>query len=62
MNTFNTIEQAMKTNHKVEILSTKSYDHKGLKRVSIRAKKARGKKEYTVIQYENGKYSEAVCW
>lgn len=55
-----TIEQAMNTKLPAKILSVEDFEHKGAKRQSIKAKKARGKRVYTVIKYETGLYSEAV--
>lgn len=57
---YDTIENAMKTNLPATILNIENYEHKGVSRQSIKAKKARGKRVYTVIKYENGMYSEAV--
>jgi len=57
---YDTIENAMKTKLPAKILSVENYEHKGAQRQSIKAKKAKGKRVYTVILYENGMYSEAV--
>lgn len=57
---YDTIENAMKTNLQATILKVEDYEHKGAQRQSIKAKKAKGKRVYTVIKYENGMYSEAV--
>lgn len=57
---YDTIENAMKTNLTAKILKVEDYEHKGMKRQSIKAQKARGKRVYTIIRYENGMYSEAV--
>ncbi len=57
---YDTIENAMKTSLPATILKIEDYEHKGAQRQSIKAKKARGKRVYTVVLYENGMYSEAV--
>jgi len=59
MKTFKTLDQAMKTK-KAEILKIEDYEYKGFNRQSITAKKAKGKRSYNVVRYENGLYSEAV--
>ena len=59
MKLFDTLEQAMKTK-KAVVLNIEEYEHKGNQRKSIKAKKSKGKRSYNVIQYENGKFSEAV--
>jgi len=59
MKTFATLEQALKTN-KAVVISMKEYEHKGATRQWIKARKAKGKKVFTVVFYEEGRYSEAV--
>ena len=59
MNTYKTLEQALKTK-KAVVISIEDYEHKGAKRQSIKARKANGKKVYNVVFYEEGRYSEAV--
>jgi hypothetical protein len=57
--TYETLEQALKTKLAV-IISTESYDHKGNTRNWIKARKANGKKVFSIAQYENGRFSEAT--
>lgn len=56
---FKTIEASLKAKDAV-IISTKKYCHKGNGRLIIKAKKPKGRKVYTVVQYENGMFSSAV--
>lgn len=56
---FKTLEESLKAKS-VVVISTKEYEHKGEKRNWIKARKAKGKKVFSVAQYENGLYSEAV--
>ena len=60
MNTFETLEQALKTKTTAVIVKIRDFDHKGKARKAIQAKKARGNRIYYVTQYENGRFSEAV--
>ena len=57
--TYSTLEQALKTKLAV-ITAISTYEHKGAARKSLKVRKSNGKKIFTVIQYENGLYSEAV--
>ena len=57
--TYQTIEQSLKAKS-VVILSSEQYEHKGEKRNWIKARKLNGKKVFTVAQYGNGLFSEAV--
>ena len=57
--TYQTLEQSLKTKS-VVIISSESYDHKGEKRNWIKARKANGKKVFSVAQYGNGMFSEAT--
>jgi hypothetical protein len=56
---YQSLEQAMNTKAAV-VISTVSFDHKGSTRNWIKVRKANGKKEFRVTQYENGLYSSAV--
>lgn len=58
-NTFNSVEQALGTKQAV-IISEKPYNHKGNDRVIIKARKARGKKVFMVVKYEDGTFSSAT--
>lgn len=55
-----TLKQAMKTKLDPVIISVDPYEYKGAHRQAIKARKARGKKVYMVVLYENGLYSDAV--
>ena len=55
---YNTIEESLKTNHVATIISKKYVSD----RVMIRARKANGKKEYMIVQYENGCFSSPVTY
>jgi len=57
--TYQTIEQSLKTNTAV-ILSSEVYIHKGQPRNIIKARKLRGKKVFMVVQYTDGRFSDAV--
>jgi len=57
---FNTIKEAMNTNLDPVVISESEFEYKGVTRKAIKVKKARGKRIYEVVQYENGKYSEGV--
>lgn len=57
---YESIKQAMNTKLDPIVLSVEDYEHKGAQRQSIKARKARGKRVYTIIKYETGNYSEAV--
>ena len=54
------IEQALETNLPAQIISQRSFTHKGNDRVMMTVKKARGKRTYMVVRYENGEFSTAV--
>jgi Holliday junction resolvasome RuvABC endonuclease subunit len=56
---YQTLEQSLKTKS-VVILSSENYNHKGNDRKSLKVRKLRGAKVFTVIQYENSLFSEAV--
>lgn len=56
---FKTIEQALKTKA-AKIISVSNYNHNGQDRKIIKACKAKGKKVFMVVQYENGLFSSAV--
>ena len=58
--TYETLKQAMKTNLEPVIVKATDYEHNGTKRTQLKVRKARGKMTYSVIRYENGRYSEAV--
>ena len=58
--TYSTINESMKTNNPVTIISEKEFSYKGNDRVMMIVKKANGKKHYSVIKYENGTYSTPV--
>ncbi len=58
--TYDTIENALKTNQPAVIIKETPYNHLGNDRLSIKARKAKGKRVYTVVKYENGRYSTAV--
>lgn len=57
---FKSLKEAMQTKLEPVVLSVEEFTHKGVKRLSIKAKKARGQMIYTVIQYETGLFSSAV--
>jgi len=57
--TYQTLEQALKTK-KAVVISSRDYEHKGVQRKAIKARKANGKRVYYVTQYENSRYSIAV--
>ncbi len=59
MATFKTLEQSLKTKE-VVIISQENYEHKGEARKWIKARKANGKKIFSVAKYGNGMYSEGV--
>lgn len=59
---YNTIEESLKTNHVATIISEKTFNVNGNDRVMIRARKANGKKEYMIVQYENGCFSSPVTY
>ena len=58
--TFETLKQAMKTNLEPVVVKSTDCEHNGTKRTLLKVRKARGKMTYTVVRYENGRYSEAV--
>ena len=60
MKTFTTLEQSLETNLPVVIVNATEFEHKGNHRQSLTVRKARGKRLYNVVRYENGRYSEAV--
>lgn len=57
--TYVTLELSLKTKS-VVVISSESYEHKGEKRNWIKARKSNGKKVFSVAQYANGQFSEAV--
>ena len=59
MKTFETLEQSLKTKN-AEVINTEYYKHDGVSRKSIKVKKSKGERVYTVIQYESGLFSSAV--
>ena len=56
--TYSTLEQALKTKLAI-IEATSTFEYKGVIRKSLKVRKSNGKKIYEVVQYENGRYSEA---
>jgi len=56
--TYNTLNESLKTK-KSEILNVRILNVKGNNRKIITAKKANGKRTYSIVQYENGQFSTA---
>ena len=56
---FKTLEDSLQTK-KAVIVEQREYVYLGITRQWIKARRANGKKVYTVFQYENGLFSSAI--